>query len=212
MTMDILISFDESSYKSAMTVVKNSCSIVQEAVDSFHALNVGKLLADELVELFVNPDKLVYKKITGGAVKIGQLKLQSDKAMELLEKPKGYASFLAKIEECSQILKQVRTYGNYPIADEKIKEWFALDANGKIVFSEERGDAEKANYKHYAKSEAAKAMYSFAKAVIEKYDDLNIKNVKGGQSLGSLINSLINGETMNQQSLTLNESVIKRYN
>lgn len=210
--MDILITYDESAYKNGIAAVQNSCSIVQEAVDSFKALNVGKLNADELLELFVNPANLVYKKITGGTVKIGELQLQSAKAMELLEKPKGYDSFIAKIDECTTSLKQVRTAGNYPLAGERIREWFTLAANGKIVFNEERGEAEKSRYKHYAKSEAAKAMYNFAKAIIKKYEECNIKKVKGGQSLGALINSLVNEESMYRKSLALNEREIMKYN
>ena len=83
------------------TIKRNSIYLgeLTEILQAFNVMNIGTLTGAEFQSLVTNPPGVVFDKMTKGQdVVIGGLKINKAKALDILERPKGYNTMLDLIE------------------------------------------------------------------------------------------------------------------
>lgn len=209
--MSILIHYDENNYLNDVAALQNiGLTHIQDVVNGYLALDIGKLFPSEFKRLFEAPEELIFDKITGGELAIQGIKVKKKEAMALLERPNGYDGLLQSINSVFGYLKEQRIKCfNTPVSLANLDKIFELNESLEVVVREDYKERMQAAYKKYATSDKAKAMYAFAKSILEKYDELQISQYyrSNGLSLGTVINEFITKETDQAPSIRINEIV-----
>lgn len=211
--MDVLLSFDKTGYQKAESELQNIAeTYMQDIVNHFLNLNIGKLEQPSFIKLFTSTSEVVFNKITGGSLTISNVSISKEKAMELIEKPIGYSELIEKINSTVTYLKdKIITKLNKPIAAE-IANIFLLNENDEVELNKEFLSMLENRYKKYAVTESAKKMFSFANTILEKYKELDIDkiNSSSGDSIGSVINQLLRKE--GNKPIEINTEGIFKFN
>lgn len=154
---DILLGYDKQQFSTNIERKGKYLKEYNQILGVYNALSLAAITGAEFKTLVLNPAFLVFDKITGGQdVEIAGLKVNKEKAMEILEKPAGYQNLLDVIDTYKKNRNDFTHYLN------------GVDiVGGEIVLSQSVLDSEVENSKIWAKSQGAKTAYAFAQAVIK---------------------------------------------
>jgi hypothetical protein len=212
--MNILISYNENDYLNAEAHLQNIGLIhIQEVVNDYLKLGVGTLYPAEFSRLFKQPIELIFDKITGGELAISGIKVDKKKAIEIIDKPNGYQIFLDKLSNTMSYLTTQSIAGLYrTVTVENLTTFFVLNESCEVKINDDIKAPLQNSFKKYATSIKAKKLYEFSRAVIDKYNELEICTVIAGRgdSIGGILNDLI--ETKYGKGIEIRESGILSYN
>ncbi len=199
---------DHKAIEHQLSELKRKTDYIQEFVDKYNDLGIGKLEGIELTSLFHNSKEFVSKKITGGnKLKIKSLTVNPEKLLDIIEKPKGLEPLLAMIEKHNSS-KHITDF--YKI------ELYSIDADKVVVSKDAIFKIEEANT-FYVENEKQKRIYEVASSII---NDLNkLKTLLGGRlSLQNIEVDLIKRGPRNESQPTseyadfvLNTNIIRHY-
>ena len=189
--MSILISYDENAYKICIRDLDSATPVLQSAVNEFLKLSIGNLKPSEFGAIFSDPVGLVFDKVTGGSLKIGNLSIKKDRAMELIDLPPGYSRFLKNVQDGINFLATKRTPDNYTIPANEVKKWYVMNDNHEVGMNNETIENHKKCFQKFLHNDAGKKMYEFAKSIVEKYDGLGISDITHKRSMGDIVASIL---------------------
>lgn len=213
--MKVLIHFDESAYKKEKQVIENiAANLLQPVVEQYHGLGIEPLMPAELQKLFSTPADLVFDKITGGNLSIGNVAVEKEKAIAMVSKPDGYEKMLQMIDSVWGNLKgERRQPGNAPINSQNIASFFILNDSKEVVLNPAIDEKLKAWYQKFAASEKAVAAFNFSTAFISLCQQHSINKLGAihKESIGTFINELVNKDS-NTGNLSIKAESILRLN
>jgi hypothetical protein len=193
---DILISNNTSKYSSIIYSLEKTGEVLQEIVTTYNFLGLLPLNSEDFFNLISNPAELVFDKMSNGEdISIGGLKVDKQKAIEIILKPKGYNELLAKIEEIFKRISESEywiSYKNIPVTKQNVQKFYVIN-NGSISINSTCNLEIKELCKLYAKSDASKQAYSLATSLISVFNEHDTKNLirdLGKRSIGEFINEL----------------------
>jgi len=209
--MNILLSFNELGYSRAKeALITTGETAIQTVINEYLKLNIAPLETMELATLFKNPVELIFDKITGGQLSLGGIAVDKQKAIDIIQKPKGYSDFIALIGSTVKGLSEkLHQPGNFAITPDNIADYFELDVN-QVKVKESVYIEFKEAFKSYAKSDKAKQSFQFANDVIDAFKKSGLVFHNDNNSLGSFINELVNSQL--GQPMTVNNETILKFN
>lgn len=194
---DILISYDETNYLNEVARLESIASTtLQPFINAYLALGVGTLLPTEFATLFQNPVDFIFNKMTGGVLVISGIPIIKSKALEIIAKPVGYDNFLVLYNTTVNVLGQYKIMNLYtPITPGNIATFYILTIGGQVQFNIAIEGTLQNSFKKYLTSDRAKVLYTFAQAILDSYNTLQINkftpNEMSGESVGKFINELL---------------------
>lgn len=142
-------------------------SYFQSIVNKYKALNIETpLLENDLVEMMNKPKEFLVKKFTkGNGVDFGGIKLEADKAFDLLEKPPGCIEFVEFIENSKLSDSPVKWYYRHA--------FFFNIVDGLIEIKPAEFEKVKKQYTVYLKSQKDKDIYDLLGSLCDSINSLN---------------------------------------
>lgn len=214
--MEVIISFDKDGFTNAKSNLLNiGQTIFEQALNQYSVLGLAELVAFDFPKFLTQPETFIFDKLTGGEFKINDLKISQQKAMEMIEKPKGYELFISAIKEIFAFWGKdqnwIREF-NEPVTPKNINSFFELTEGMEIQLTKSCLSRLEAKFKIAAKSSAAIAVNDFANKVISLYNDLGMEKYFGGngESMGSIVNEIIVRE--HRKPLKVNLDGVLRFN
>lgn len=127
------------------------------------------LVTEEIGALLDNPVSLVVGRMTAGqGVIVGGLRLEDDKALEMLQKPAGYNELLQAIEYFKAQFKDGGQHFRV-CGLSAVPKYFVIDENDAVQFSDELTGMIGKLGKKYAVNEKQLLIYNFIKAVFDEF-------------------------------------------
>jgi len=212
--MDVLIEYSENTYLKAKSLLQDIAETsVQEIVNDYLELNIGSLGAASFKKLFTGPAEMIFDKMTGGKMEMNGFNLSKQKAIELIEKPKGYDILINKISSTMTGLKSKTIQPiNLIVTPENIDTIFTVNESDEVVIVDSILQRIESRCKKYATSETAKKMHLLGQSIIDKCRELGIERIimNDGDGMGGFIKNLIISEF--NKPLELNIPGIMNYN
>ncbi len=169
-------------------------SDVQKVVDLYNVMGLPPLNSKQLHGLFNDTINTLYDIFTGNEAAHltigkgegrGHLAIDRVKAMDILDKPKGYDELLAAIAESSKSLANAYT-ANTPydvrVNAAQIIDTFVIDENGNLGFTETVATGIENAGKVFVNTEKGQAIYNFLQKVTEAYIECGLDTFRGNTS------------------------------
>jgi hypothetical protein len=210
--MKVLIKENNSDFLKEKNKYDELCSYLQNVVDSYNLLNYTPLSIEELQALFGDYESTMFDKMTKGeTILLMGHEVHKHEAMKIIKKPAGYDELYAVVCKFKEDLQNPQmAIAHLRFSLNSILKWFVL-VDGKVQINEHELANLEERFKHYAVSDKAIAMHSFANAVIDAYYQFGINKVTSNPNgLPGIIKSLINNDYWGSgdKSVTLNVKTI----
>ena len=207
---DVLISYDKSGYLADKASYNRIAEFIQTVANNYNSLGFGSLIASELPILFNSPIDFIFDKMTGGQpVTIGNITVNKQKAIEILNKPEGYEMLIAQIDEFGKKgVFDERHHRNFHVNKANIATVYTIDENGQVVIAEAFDLGLKSNNKKFAKTDTAKKMLQLSKTIVDKAKELGVSDLIHGNT----ISHIISGIDPRRGELSINVDGIVKYN
>ena len=211
--MKQLLSFDEQNYLEQKGVYENISLNIQECISSFNALEIGNIYPKDFLKLLTDPVGLAYDKITNGEeISIAGLKINKQKAMDIIEKPIGYDAFLNSVRLAVDSFKNHGYTDIQPINLNNILSIYEIDESGNVQVTEKMDENLKERNKKYATSDNSKKLFEIVKRFLEDVEKNEVTNIflSNPNGPGRVLNEFI--EITRDKKLSINISGVMRYN
>ncbi|MBL7869937.1 MAG: hypothetical protein JNM71_18145 [Flavobacterium lindanitolerans] len=211
--MKHLLSFDEQNYIEQKSAYESISLNIQKCISSFNDLQIGKINTDDLLKLLTDPVGLVYDKITNGeAISIAGLKINKQKAMDIIEKPIGYDLFLSNVKFAVESLRNNENNNIQAINLNNIGLIYKIDESGNVVLTTKMDEMIKERNKKYATSDVAKKLFEITQKFINEVEKHGLTNVflSNPNGPGRVLNGVI--EISRDNRLTVCIEGIMKYN
>ena len=159
-------------------------------LSAYNEMALPELTESEFLLLFSNDNSVMIDKITGGIdLMVGPFKVAKEKVLDTIEKPGGYNNFISLLNEMKQ-----KSNHEYYLST------IALTA-GEIVLNPTVINKIKEQYKFYATTDNQLKAYEFAKAVLEKSNEIfGEGKIHISDTLSALIDSTNFNHSVNRNS------------
>lgn len=176
----------------------------QSIVNKYKLLNIAApLLENDLVEMMNAPKEFLVKKITeGNKLNIGGMKLEADKAFDLIEKPTGCIEFINTIENAKKHDSAIKYYYRHA--------YFFVIVDGLVEIKPEELEKITTQNTVFLRSQKEKDIYDLLSSLCESINALN-KVQKINHIQDTLFRDLINVNPSTGHT-SINESFLKIYN
>ena len=200
---DILMYTDMDRYNEQIRLKSVHLDKLTEILQAYNAMNIGDITGNEFKRLVQNHASFIFDKMTNGQdVVIGGLKVNKAKAIEILEKPKGYDELQDKITRFQHSVPQWHHHLSH----------IDIDGNS-VVISQQCLDAELEASKIYAKTDNEKKALEIAQAIKalweEKFADQRFPSFHLVSKLVQVQTKPFNSIRKEDQSLVINYEGIR---
>jgi len=178
--MNELIHFNQDAFKTKKAKYEKGLGIVQGVIDAYDKLKFPKLAGSDFYRLFIEPEDLMFDKMTEGKeVSIAGLKLNKKKALEILSVPPQFEDLKKCIEVAKKELLSTCTSEPVSINSNELNKYFELNEKGDAALKAHFINSLEIDFQLFAKSDKAKKILEFVRAVKEKYLELGIDELHG---------------------------------
>jgi hypothetical protein len=109
--LEKVVYINRNKIKQELKDLERKAEYIQNIVDDYNDLGLGKLEHGELIDLFHKTKVFLSKKITGdNDLKIGNITAKPEKLYDVIEKPKGTEKLVALIEKHNSDRFKVSNY------------------------------------------------------------------------------------------------------
>lgn len=173
MPTPVLIQTDTTNNSYNSQAWQNARTAARGVVTAYNALGLDPLTPTEFPQLFNDTENLIFDKITGGSLDIGGIPVIKSEALKIVQKPAGYDSFVATLEQ----FKSDALAGKFAVSGNSILRFstadiashFVLDGGGLVQYSTRTANLIAEYGKHYATTDQGIAVFQFLEDTVANW-------------------------------------------
>jgi hypothetical protein len=144
---------------------------LQEAVNSYNRLGLEPLNNREFERLFTDTESLMFDKFSDGKPMLAGLEVNKRKAMDLINKPAGYAEMMREIADVNELAKRGFMIGNTDarLDTAKLHYYFVLNDGKTVEYGKGLFETINKLGRYYAQTKQTADVYNFLQAVVDAY-------------------------------------------
>ncbi len=179
---------DQQGFETACKKYENTLQVLQDIVDAYNAMNLGKLTTLEMDALFNDPKGFVFDKLTEGKeISIGGLTINRSKALDIMNPPDGFEAFMSALNIAEKQLPAQQISFNNP------QQSYQISEDGEVEINDSLKEQIMNRFKSYLHTPRAEQKKSFIDAVIKAFIENDMaKHYLGSQkTVGILVDELL---------------------